>query len=145
MRRVLWLLKTGEWKTVGGGFDDVNDFVRSLKLGKFKVITDARAEFVQRVKELQPAVSNRALAKAMKVGKGTIDRDARGPNGPAPAVPPPPPPPPPLQPGAADGQRDAKILANRGQREERREEKIKAIRPLALAEALTTEFPPSWF
>lgn len=43
---------------------------------------DQRKEFVKRIKELQPEVSNRAIAGALGVGKGTIDRDVRGPNGP---------------------------------------------------------------
>lgn len=79
MARTLALLKDGGWAKVGDGFDDVNDFVRSLRLNQFRVAAELRQEFVERVKELQPKVSNRAMAEALGVGKGTIDRDVRGP------------------------------------------------------------------
>ena len=74
MARVLGLLKTGGWAKVGDGFDDVNDFVRSLPLDHFKVLAEQRKEFVERVKELQPAVSNRAIAGALGVAHTTISR-----------------------------------------------------------------------
>jgi hypothetical protein len=75
MTRVLGLMKTGHWAKVGGGFDDVNDFVRSLQLDQFKIVAEQRKEFVTRIKELQPTVSNRAIADALGVGK---DRQPRG-------------------------------------------------------------------
>ena len=74
MARVLGLLKSGGWAKVGDGFDDVNDFVRSLPLDHFKVLAEQRKEFVERVKELQPAVSNRAIAGALGVAHTTISR-----------------------------------------------------------------------
>jgi len=104
-----------DWKYVGVGFSDVNEFVKSLSLDKFKLVAEQRKEFAKRVQELQPKVSNRAIAKALGVNRSTIDRDA-GANAPsgvrrgqgkekggganAPA-------------GAAGGRRDATILANR--------------------------------
>jgi hypothetical protein len=83
MTKVLWLLKGGEWKKVGDGFDDVNEFVRSLRLDKHRVVADQRQEFVERVKALQPKVSNRAIASALGVAKDTVDRDASGRNRPS--------------------------------------------------------------
>ena len=129
MARVLGLLKTGGWMKVGAGFDDVNAFVRSLRLDKFKILVEQRKEFVERVKALQPEVSNRAIADALGVGHQTIGRDAGpngprdarkakenekagGPNGPA---------------GAADGRRDAARIIQRDTREERRDEKLRSI------------------
>jgi hypothetical protein len=50
MGRTLRLLKKDGWRKVGDGFDDVNDFVRSLKLDRFKVLADQRKEFAARVK-----------------------------------------------------------------------------------------------
>ena len=49
MGRALHLLKTGQWKGVGGGFEDVNTFVRSLKLHRFGSIAEQRREFVEAV------------------------------------------------------------------------------------------------
>jgi hypothetical protein len=76
MARVLRLLNDGKWPEVGDGFDDVNEFVRSLKLDKFKVIAEQRREFVGKVKALEPKVSNRAIAAAVGVRTRTVDRDA---------------------------------------------------------------------
>jgi N6-adenosine-specific RNA methylase IME4 len=148
MARTLRLLKDGGWRQVGAGFDDVNDFVRSLQLDRFKVVADRRKEFIERVKELQPAVSNRAIADALGVDRRTIDRD-RGANAPPGAqnaqqngepsganAPP----------GAGDGRRDARIITQRDTREERREEKLKGIEEAAI---LTGRYPviyadPAW-
>ena len=82
MARVLGLLKTGGWMKVGDGFDDVNAFVRSLQLDQFKIVTEQRKEFVERVKALQPAVSNRAIADALGVDHQTINNDVLGENSP---------------------------------------------------------------
>jgi hypothetical protein len=82
MARVLRLLKSGDWRQVGSGFDDVNAFMRSLPLDQFKIIAEQRREFVERVKELQPEVSNRAIAGALGVHHDTIDRVAHGGNPP---------------------------------------------------------------
>jgi N6-adenosine-specific RNA methylase IME4 len=146
MAGVLRLLKTGGWRKVGDGFDDVNEFVRSLQLDRFRIVAEQRKEFVERVKELQPDVSNRALGEAFGVAHTTIGRGANAPpdareteqtgeragaNAP---------------PGAADGRRDAKIIEQRDTREERREEKFKTIQEAAI---LTGRYPviyadPAW-
>jgi N6-adenosine-specific RNA methylase IME4 len=128
MGSTLRLLKKDAWRKVGDGFDDVNEFVRSLHLDRFKVLADQRKEFRERVKALQPEVSNRAIAEALGVGRETINRDARGgQNGPlgdgkakgngkagGPH-------------GPAGGRRDASILANRDERAERRDEKYASL------------------
>jgi N6-adenosine-specific RNA methylase IME4 len=129
MTRVLGLLKTGGWMKVGAGFDDVNAFVRGLPLDQFKIVAEQRREFVQRVKELQLEVSNRAIADALGVHHDAVDRDARGGN-----------PPGDRQnveenretgggnpPGAYDGRRDARLIVQRDTREERREEKLQSM------------------
>ena len=152
MARTLRLLKTGGWRQVGAGYDDVNAFVRSLQLDRFRIVAEQRKEFVERVKELQPAISNRAIAGALGVDHQTINNDARGENSPrdqknakentgageaagdnSP-------------PGAADGRHDARIINQRDTREERREEKLRSI---AEAATLSGLFPvlyadPPW-
>jgi hypothetical protein len=65
------LLKRRLWRKVGAGFDNVNEFIRSLRLDQFRVIADQRKEFVAQIKELEPEVSNRAIAAAMGVGRRT--------------------------------------------------------------------------
>jgi N6-adenosine-specific RNA methylase IME4 len=125
MARSLQLLKTGLWMKVGDGFDDVNEFVRSLQLDRFKVVAEQRREFVEQVKELQPAISNRAIAEALGVDRRTVDRDV-GANAPRGALDRPenegagganaPP-------GAADGRRDAASIGRRDTREDRRAER----------------------
>lgn len=139
MSRTLALLKKDEWRKVGDGFDDVNDFVRSLRLDRFKVLAEQRRDFVDRVKALQPAVSNRAIADALGVSRMTVNRDtgtnvppdgreprengeAAGTNAP---------------PGAAGGKHDAARINQRDTREERREEKLNSI---AKAAKLTGQF-----
>lgn len=130
MGRTLQLLKGGGWRSVGDGFDDVNAFVRGLPLDQFKIVIDQRREFVERVKELQPEVSNRAIADALGVDHQTINNDAhgessppsarkakrngraRGDNSPR---------------GAADGRRDATRIHQRDTREARRMEKLASI------------------
>jgi hypothetical protein len=61
--RVLYVLKHGDWRKFGDGFDDVNVFVRSLQLDQFKIVADQRKAFAEQVKKLQPEVSNRAIAR----------------------------------------------------------------------------------
>jgi|SRR5271166_71668 len=65
MARVLTLLQDDGWTKIGDGFADVNAFVRNLQLDQFKLVAKQRNEFVERVKELQPEVSNRAIADAL--------------------------------------------------------------------------------
>jgi hypothetical protein len=123
MGRVLGLLKDGAWRRVGDGFDDINDFVRSLRLDQFRAVAQQRRDFVERVKELQPQVSNRAIAGALGVASRTIDRDAatfdapgaRKSVGNASRT---------ATFGAPDGRRDASRITQRDTREERREEKL---------------------
>lgn len=128
MVNVLDLLKGGLWMKVGPGFDDVNAFVRSLPLDRLKLLAEQRKEFAQRVKALQPAISNVAIADAMHVVEGTVRHALRNDYEAARLKP---------RPGAADGRRDASRINNRDTREERREEKLNSI---AKAAELTGQF-----
>jgi N6-adenosine-specific RNA methylase IME4 len=130
MSGVIGLLKGGGWRLCGAGFDDVNAFVRSLKLDQFKVVADQRQQFAKLVKECEPEVSNRAIATALGVDHQTINNDTAGEKSPrdvqkaaengkaggekSPL-------------GASDGRRDAALIGNRGNREERREEKLASV------------------
>jgi N6-adenosine-specific RNA methylase IME4 len=77
-----WLLAdNARWRSVGGGFTDVNAFMASIRLDAFKGPAEQRKKIAERIKALQPRVSNRQIAKTLGVGRSTIDRDT-GSNGP---------------------------------------------------------------
>lgn len=69
-----WLLDEGRWK-LGGRFDNVNDFLDSIKLDQFRIVTDQRQRIAKRIKELQPEASQRSIAKVVGVDETTIRRD----------------------------------------------------------------------
>ncbi len=146
MARTLALLKSGGWRLVGPGFDDVDKFVRSLALDKFNVVAEQRREFVREVEALR-LVSHRALADALGVSAMTIGRDVTnvtpdGQNAPesreAPVTN--------VTPSAGGGRRDARIIANRDEREERREEKLRSLAEAAALAGLYSVIyaDPAW-
>ena len=71
------LLKDSQWKLCGPGYDDVNKFMNSLRLDKFRVIAEDRKAIVQRIKQLQPKVSNRQIARTLGVSDQTVNNDAK--------------------------------------------------------------------
>jgi N6-adenosine-specific RNA methylase IME4 len=64
------------WRRCGQGFDDINAFMDSLRLDKFRLIADERRQIVARIKELQPKVTNRQIARTLGVDEGTVRNDA---------------------------------------------------------------------
>jgi N6-adenosine-specific RNA methylase IME4 len=64
------------WRRCGPGFDDINAFMDSLRLDKFRLIADERRQIVARIKELQPKVTNRQVARTLGVDEGTVRNDA---------------------------------------------------------------------
>lgn len=74
-KALIWLLQDSRFKACG--FDDVNKFLATVKLDTLKPSAEARAQFVKLVKDLQPEVSNRAIASVVGVNRSTIDEDAR--------------------------------------------------------------------
>jgi phage N-6-adenine-methyltransferase len=69
--RLETLLQSDAWMKVGPGFPDVNIFMDSVRLDKFKALADQRQKIVRRIKELQPEVSNRQIARTLGVGHDT--------------------------------------------------------------------------
>lgn len=69
------LISGDAWRECGAGFDDINAFMDSLRLDKFKIIADERKPIVNRIKELQPSLSNRQLARTLGVDEGTVRKD----------------------------------------------------------------------
>lgn len=76
-----WLLEDERWRKVGTGYNDVNVFLRSIDLSAFNLGEKKRLH--QRIKELQPAASERAIAKATGSPKSTVHRHLKdtAPNG----------------------------------------------------------------
>jgi hypothetical protein len=71
-----WLLTDDRWRGVGGGFDDVNAFLASVRFDEFRVIAEQRKRIAKQIKALQPDASNRAISKALGVDEKTIRRDS---------------------------------------------------------------------
>jgi N6-adenosine-specific RNA methylase IME4 len=71
------LLEGDAWQ-LDGRFGNVNDFLDSLRLDKFRAVAEQRKRIAQRIKELQPAVSNRQIARTLSVDESTIRDDLAG-------------------------------------------------------------------
>src|SRR6516165_9438706 len=74
------LLEGDAWR-LDGRFGNVNEFLDSLRLDKFRAVAEQRKRIAERIKELQPGATNRQIARTLGVGRRTVDRDV-GPNGP---------------------------------------------------------------
>ena len=77
-----WLIDGDRWRGVASGFDNINDFLLSVKLDNLKPVAEQRKRIAARIKELQPKASNRAIAKTLGTSHQSVGRDV-GPNGPA--------------------------------------------------------------
>jgi hypothetical protein len=75
-----WLLEGDRWK-LDGEYDDVDKFLDSIKLDAFHVVAEQRKRIAQRIKALQPAASQRAIAKVVGVTNVTVHRDFNAENG----------------------------------------------------------------
>jgi hypothetical protein len=69
------LLVDNRWKAVGGGYDDINAFLETIKLDSFKIVAAERKKIAKRIKELQPQSANRQIAKVLGVDHQTINND----------------------------------------------------------------------
>ena len=80
------LLAGEQWKQVAPGFANINAFLASLDLDKFQATLEQKKRIAKRIKELQPAASNRQIARTVKVNHDTVDRVVGGhpPNAPEP-------------------------------------------------------------
>jgi phage N-6-adenine-methyltransferase len=74
------LIEGDAWRGCGAGFDDINTFMDSLRLDKFRAIAGERQVIVKRIKELQPEVSNRQIARTLGVDHQTVNNDLGGEN-----------------------------------------------------------------
>lgn len=76
MRKLEWLLAENDrWTSVGGGFEDINAFLDTIKLDQFKTIAEDRKKIAARIKALQPKASNRQIAKVLGASHTQVNRD----------------------------------------------------------------------
>lgn len=68
-----YLLDENRWKEVGPGYDNINDFIKSINFRELKLSIEQRKEIVQKLAELE--ASQRATAKMLGVTQPTIMRD----------------------------------------------------------------------
>jgi len=68
-----WLLESGEWKTVGPGFEDPSAFVRSIPLAGFSVPPEVRRAYEQVA--ASNGATQRAIAESVGVSQPTVQRD----------------------------------------------------------------------
>ena len=68
-----WLLEDDRWKTIGAGYERIDDFLKTINLSQFKIAVDQRKKLAKRLEDIQ--ASQRATAAAFGVGVATINRD----------------------------------------------------------------------
>lgn len=73
-KRLEAMLEGDGWK-VGGRFDDVNEFLDSIRFDNLRASAEARKRIAVRIKQLQPEASNRQIARTIGVSEKTIRRD----------------------------------------------------------------------
>jgi hypothetical protein len=71
-----WLLKEDRWKL--GCFTDVNAFLASLRMDEFQATVEQRKRIGKLIKDLQPDVSNRQIAKTVGISHTAVHRKPRG-------------------------------------------------------------------
>jgi len=68
-----WLLEDNRWKEVGTGYENINDFLKTLNFSEFKIAIEQRKKIAQKLKELE--ASQRATANTLGVNQSTIGRN----------------------------------------------------------------------
>jgi phage N-6-adenine-methyltransferase len=81
-QRLETLIAGDGWRQVSPGFDDINVFMNSIRLDRFKAVADQRQKMARRIKELQSEVTNRQIARTLGVDHQTINNDLAGENSP---------------------------------------------------------------
>lgn len=74
-----WLVEGDRWTKVGPGFADGRVFLSTINVKEFRLSLEMRKKLVKKLYAL-PGVTQRAVAKAVGVGHGTVERDL-APNG----------------------------------------------------------------
>src|SRR5262245_35107323 len=61
-----WLLDEDRWKSCGGGFDSINDFLATLDFSNFRPAVEQRKKIAQKIKAISDT-SGRATARMLGV------------------------------------------------------------------------------
>ncbi len=69
------LLENDKWKSVGNGFEKIDDFLKTINLSEFKIAVDRRKKLAKKLDELE--ATQRATAKALGVDPMTINKDIK--------------------------------------------------------------------
>jgi protein gp37 len=69
-----WFLSEDRWR-LGGRHKNINQFLDSLHFDEVRPSIEQRQRIVQRIKELQPAASNRQIARTLGVDHQTVNND----------------------------------------------------------------------
>jgi N6-adenosine-specific RNA methylase IME4 len=77
-RQLEWLLEEDRWQQLGVQFADVNAFLDSVRLDNLRIVADQRKRIAERIKQLQPAASNRAIGRTIGVDESTVRADTAG-------------------------------------------------------------------
>jgi len=70
-----WLLEDERWKTIGDGFENVDDFLKTVDLSSFKLAIEQRQKLSKKLESLR--ATQRATAKTLGVNEATINRDLK--------------------------------------------------------------------
>ena len=68
-----WLLRKDRWKTVGPGYDDINDFMATMDLAEFRLVREQRQDLVKQLAAID--ARQRATARLLGVNEGTVRND----------------------------------------------------------------------
>ena len=68
-----WLLEGDRWKTIGDGFEKIDDFLATINLSQFKIAVDERKKLAKLLADKE--ATQRATAQAIGVTHTTIQRD----------------------------------------------------------------------
>jgi hypothetical protein len=71
-----YLLEDDRWRTLG--FDNINGFIDSVELDHFRILAEQRKRIANRIKELQPSASTRAIGKMLGAHHSTVADDIVG-------------------------------------------------------------------
>lgn len=72
-----FLLTQKRWK-LGGKFKDINAFLNSIRLDKFRAIAEQRKRIANLIKSEEPKASNRQIARTLGVDHKTVSSDLGG-------------------------------------------------------------------
>lgn len=70
-----WLFQEDRWKTVGQGFENIDDFLLTVNFSEFKIAVEKRKEMAKMLADLR--ATQRATGKMLGVTEATVNRDLK--------------------------------------------------------------------